>query len=55
MVGKVLEKIGILLNDLESKFSGGKEDKQIEDVESVMARLYPIERGQGGERKKPEM
>ena len=55
MVGKVLEKIGILLNDLESKFSGGKEDKQNEDVESVMARLYPIERGQGGERKKPEM
>ena len=32
--------------------SGGNEEKQNEDVESVMARLYPSGRGQGGERKK---
>ena len=52
MVGKVLEKIGILLNDLECNSSGGNEKKQNEDVESVMARLYPSGRGQGGERKR---
>ena len=51
MVEKVLEKIGFLLNDLERNSSGGNEDKQNEDVESVMARLYPSGRGQGGERK----
>ena len=51
MAGKVLEKIGILLNDLERNSSGGEEEKQNEDVESVMARLYPSGRGQGGERK----
>ena len=52
MAGKVLEKIGILLNDLERNSSGGNEDKQNEDVESVMARLYSSGRGQGGERKR---
>ena len=52
MVGKVLEKIGILLNDLERNSSGGNEKKQNEDVESVMARLYPSGRGQGGEGKR---
>ena len=52
MAGKVLQKIGILLNDLECNSSGGNEDKQNEDVESVMARLYPSGRGQGGERKR---
>ena len=41
MAGKVLEKIGFLLNDQERNSSGGNEDKQNEDVESVMARLYP--------------
>ena len=51
MAGKVLEQIGILLNDLERNSSGGNEYKQNEDVESVMARLYPSGRGQGGERK----
>ena len=39
MAGKVLEKIGILLNDLERNSSSGNEDKQDEDVESAMARL----------------
>ena len=34
-----LEKIGILLNELERNSSGGNQDKQNEDVESVMARL----------------
>ena len=42
MAEKVLEKIGILLNDLESNSSDGNEDKQNEDVESVMARLYHL-------------
>ena len=51
MAGKVLEKISFLLNDLERNSSGGNEDKQNEDVESVMARLYPSGRGQGGKRK----
>ena len=52
MAEKVLEKIGILLNDLERSSSGGNEDKQHEDVESVMARPCPSGRGQGGERKR---
>ena len=52
MAGKVLEKIGILLNDLERNSSSGNEEKQNEDVESVMARLYPSGRGQGGERQR---
>ena len=52
--GKRIEKIGILLNDLERNSSGGNEDKQNEDVESVMARLYPSGRGQCGERKRPK-
>ena len=52
MAGKVLEKIDILLNDLERNSSGGNEDKKNEDVESVMARLYPSGRGQDGERKR---
>ena len=43
MVEKILEKIGILLNDLERNSSGGNEDKQNEDVESVMARLIQVE------------
>ena len=51
MEGKVLEKIGILLNDLERNSSNGNEDKENEDVESVMARLYPSGRG---ERKRPK-
>ena len=49
---KVLEKIGILLNDLERNSSGGNEERQNEDVESVIARLYPSGRSQGGERKR---
>ena len=52
MAEKVLEKIGILLNDLERNSSGGYEERQNEDVESVMARLYPSGRSQGGERKR---
>ena len=52
MAKTVLEKIGILLNNLERNSSGGNEDKQNEDVESVMARLYPSGRDQGGERKR---
>ena len=52
MAEKVLEKISNLLNGLERNSSGGNEEKQNEDVESVMARLYPSERGQGGERKR---
>ena len=52
MAEKVLEKIGILLNDLERNSSSGNEEKQNEYVESVMARLYPSGRGQGGERKR---
>ena len=47
-----MEKIGFLLNGLERISSGGNEDKQNEDVESVLARLYPSGRGQGGERKR---
>ena len=50
--GKSIGKIGILLNDLERDSSGGNEEKQNEDVESVMARLYSSARGQGGERKR---
>ena len=50
--GKSIGKKGILLNDLERNSSGGNEEKQNEDVESVMARLYPSGRGQGGERKR---
>ena len=53
MAKKVLEKISILLNDLERNSSGGNEGKQNEDDESVMARFYPSGRGQGGERKRP--
>ena len=41
MAEKVLEKIGILLKDLEGNSLGGNEEKRNEDVESVMARLYP--------------
>ena len=52
MAEKVLEKIGILLNELERNSSGDNEEKQNEDAESVMARLYPSGRGQGGERKR---
>ena len=52
MAEKVLEKIGILLKDLESNSLGGNEEKQNEDVESVMARLYPSGTGQDGERKR---
>ena len=51
MAEKVLEKIGILLNDLERNSSGGNKDKQNGDVEAVTARLYPSGRSQGGERK----
>ena len=36
--GKVLGKIGVLLNDLERNSSGGNEEEQNEDVESVMAK-----------------
>ena len=36
----VLQEIGILLNDLERNSSGGNGEKQNEDAESVMARLY---------------
>ena len=32
--------------------SGGNEERQSEDVESVMTRLYPSGRSQGGERKR---
>ena len=46
MAEKVLETIGILLNDLECNSSGGNKD-----VESVMAKLYQSGRGHGGERK----
>ena len=49
---KSIGKIGILLNDLERNSSGSNEDKQNENVESVLARLYPSGRGQGGERKR---
>ena len=52
MAEKALEKIGILLNDLECNSSSSNEEKQNEDVESVMAGLYPSGRGQGGERKR---
>ena len=54
MAEKVLKTIGILLNDLKRNSSGGNQDKQNEDVESVMARLYPSGRGQCGERKRPK-
>ena len=47
----VLQEIGILLNDLERNSSGGNEEKQNEDADSVMARLYPSGKGQGGEKK----
>ena len=43
---KVLEKIGILLIDLKRNSSSGSEDKQNEDVEFVMPRLYPSGRGE---------
>ena len=33
----------ILLNDLEPNSSGDNEDKQNEDVESVMARRYQVD------------
>ena len=49
--GKSIGKYRFLLNDLEHNSSGGNEDKQNEDVESVMARLYPSGKGQSGERK----
>ena len=39
-------KIGILLNDLKRNSSSGNEDKQNEDAESVIARLYPSGRGE---------
>ena len=47
----VLQEIGILLNGLERNSSGGNKEKENEDAESVMARLYPSGRGQGGEKK----
>ena len=52
MAEKVLEKIGVLLNDLErERNSSGGNEEQNKDIEYVMARLYPNGRSQGGERK----
>ena len=41
MPEKILEKIGILLNDLERNSLVKNEENQTKDVKSVMARLYP--------------
>ena len=44
LTGNMAEKYwkkGILLNDLERNSSGDNEEKPNEDVEYVMARLYP--------------
>ena len=53
MVGKVLKKIGILLNDLERNSSGGNEKKQDKMLSLLWPYSgYPSGRGQSGERKR---